>query len=433
MENCIKYIIQFLLGEQNLHLAGKVGYAMCSDAPVVIIPSGFFYEDVYLTPDSMPCLPLEEIEGVPLLFGKGKVKRNGRQMVVYADIIASTYFMVTRYEECMNHQDRDIYGRLTGTKSLPYRAGFIMRPIVDEYGRLLRRWLRETGNDAAEPPASFRHLYLTHDVDEIWQWDNLYRALRTFVKRVFCHKPDIFESLKAWFSYKAYDKIYTFPWLSDLDQSISRRIGAEKCTSVYFFKGGGNSPLDNAYYKKTRRIKRLARDLKAKGAVFGIHASMSAGQVPQRIRDEKKRLEHILKEKVTWNRNHYLCSREPEDMEYLAAAGITDDFTMGYADVTGFRLGTCRAVRYIDPIKKELTSLTLHPLTIMECTLDAEQYMNLDEEEAFGVILKMLEIAREYHGEVVLLWHNTSVAERAGSYQRQLYQRTLEYFVKKSF
>lgn len=433
MENYIEYVVQFLLGEQNIHLADKVGYATCSDAAVVIIPSAFFNQDVYLTPASIPRLPLDEIEGVPLLFGEGKVMRNGGQIIIYADIIASAYFLITRYEECLNHQDRDQYGRLIGKRSLPYRAGFMMRPIVDEYGRLLRGWLREAGNDAVEPPALFQHLYLTHDIDEIWQWDNLYRAFRTFIKRAICRKPNIFESLKAWYSYKANDKIYTFPWIAELDLETRRRIGAEKCTSVYFVKGGGNSAFDNAYYKKIRRTKNLVCYLKASGAVFGIHTSMSAGQQPREILQEIKRLEYILEEKVTWNRNHYLCSREPEDMEYLVAAGITDDFTMGYADVAGFRLGTCRAVRWIDPLKKELTSLKLHPLTVMEGTLDAEQYMNLNEKEAFSVICKMLETTREYHGEAVLLWHNTAVAERDDSYQRRLYKRTLEVFDKKFF
>ena len=33
----------------------------------------------------------------------------------------------------------------------------------------------------------------------------------------------------------------------------------------------------------------------------------------------------------------------------MIRAGITDDFTMGYADIAGFRLGTCRSVRWINP------------------------------------------------------------------------------------
>lgn len=76
-------------------------------------------------------------------------------------------FLITRYEEYVNKEDRDQYGRLLGRKSLPYRSGFLMRPIVDEYGKLLRGWLRETGFSVEEPLDEYGHIYLAHDVDEI--------------------------------------------------------------------------------------------------------------------------------------------------------------------------------------------------------------------------------------------------------------------------
>ncbi len=42
-------------------------------------------------------------------------------------------------------------------------------------------------------------------------------------------------------------------------------------------------------------------------------------------------------------------------------AGITDDYTMGYADQVGFRLGTARPVRCIYPATRHLSRrLTLH-------------------------------------------------------------------------
>lgn len=145
MDDFIKYIIEFLVGGQNIHLVHQVQYADHGTAPVLIIPSGFFDDDIYMTQASMPQLPLEEVNGVPLLFGNAQIIRNDQQIVVFADIIASTFFLITRYEEYVNKGDRDQYGRLSGRKSLPYRADFLMRPIVDEYGKLLRRWLRETG------------------------------------------------------------------------------------------------------------------------------------------------------------------------------------------------------------------------------------------------------------------------------------------------
>ena len=92
MDDFIKYIIKFLLGEENLHLFNQVGYGEHSSAAILIVPSSFFEKNIYLTQNSQPKLPLDEIEGVPILFGEGKVVRKKEQIVVYGDLIASTFF-----------------------------------------------------------------------------------------------------------------------------------------------------------------------------------------------------------------------------------------------------------------------------------------------------------------------------------------------------
>lgn len=425
MENFIDYIIRFLLGEQNSHLVSKVEYAEKSSASVVIVPSDFFNDNVYMTPASIPQLPLKEINGVPLLFGDEQVIREGQQLIVSADIIASTFFLITRYEECLNKTNRDRYGRLAGTESFPCRAGFLMRPVADEYGKLLRAWLREVGIHVEEPPAEYEHIYLTHDVDRIWRWKSLYRAFRTFAKRAVLCKRNMFESLKQWFAYEKYDEFYTFPWMVEADGRAAECLGREKCTIIYFMKGGGKSEFDEPYFKYISRVKKLVHFLLESGAVIGLHASFSAGEAPEKIMEEKERLEKISGEVITWNRNHYLCSREPKDMAFLISAGITDDYTMGFADIIGFRLGTCRAVKWINPLSKEVTSLTLHPLTVMEGTL-SEEYMDLNENEAESIVKEMLDITKQFHGEAVILWHNSTLVDSEESYQRRLYEKTLE-------
>lgn len=426
MPEIINYIISFLLGEQNAALQDRIEYKKHSSASIVIIPSSFFEEGVYMTENSMPQIPLKELDGIPILFGDNRVIRKGKQIVVYADIIASTFFLTSRYEECLNHRDRDQYNRLIGKKSLAYRAGFLMRPVVDEYGILLRSWLRELDILAEEPKEGYKHIYLTHDVDLIWQWDSLYKAIRTGCRKIMKHQGQVLESLKAWIDYERFDPIYTFPWLTVLDQKVKNFVGENKCTCVYFIKGGGSSEYDNLYYQKVNRLKKLVSYLKESGAEIGMHTSFSAGQRPEKIKEEKKRLEEITGEEILWNRNHYLCSKEPEDMEMLIESGIAEDFTMGYADVTGFRLGTSRAVRWINPITRELTALILHPMTIMECTLDSESYMNLNQENAYRIICEMLNTVKKYGGEIVLLWHNTSVKITERGYQRNLYEKTLD-------
>ena len=111
-------------------------------------------------------------------------------------------------------------------------------------------------------------------------------------------------------------------------------------------------------------------------------------------------------------------------MQCLAEAGVSDDFTMGFPDRIGFRLQTTRPVRWINPKTMTLTNLTLHPLTIMDCTLSNANYMNLNEDEAYFSSEELLDRVRRYAGEVVLLWHNSIFANVP--YQQSLYVKLLK-------
>lgn len=434
MNDCISYLISFLLSTENANLTPVVSYGQSETAHVVIQPSAFFEDKVYLTEKSLPKLPLQELDGVPVLFGDAKVWEENGQIHIGADLIASAYFLLTRYEECARRDVRDQHGRFIGKESLPYRAGFLNRPIVEEYGQLLRKYLRQAGVKVKEPSRGFSHVYLTHDVDEIWTWDNYYRALRTVVKRVLKNQPDKLLPLKACYDYIKYDPVYTFPWLVEQDNAVRAVYGAARCTPVYFFMGCDTQQYTDVEYlsaKKYTRAKHLAEYLASEKCVLGYHASYASSLDTKLVSAEIQRLTKLFDKDVTWNRNHFLDSREPEDFRALIEAGITDDFTMGYADVAGFRLGTCRAVRWIDPIKRELTSLVLHPMTVMECTLDGSSYMGIrDEEEAFAYAVDLLNKIWNCAGEVVLLWHSPSVYPDKNSYQRSLYQRLVKKLCK---
>lgn len=103
---------------------------------------------------------------------------------------------------------------------------------------------------------------------------------------------------------------------------------------------------------------------------------------------------------------------------------------MGYPDVAGFRLGTSRPVRWINPATRRISLLTLHPLTIMDCTLEEKKYMALPEEEAYEYCTLLIRAIQKAGGELVLLWHNTSVAEANGSYLKRLYNRLISDLIQ---
>lgn len=426
MNQTIYYIIRFLLGVDRAGAySSLIGYTsdvrLFHKYKVVIVPSGFFQSSVYGTPESLPQLPLKEIEGVPLLFGTPKEECFEETWVIYADIIASSYFLLSRYEEIQKRDIRDKHGRFPGKESLPYKAGFIHRPIVEEYGKLLRHWLRKACVHIPEPQPELQKIWLTHDVDAPFFCRSLRNICRETLKGIGFRK-----ALKLYQGPLEKDPYYTFPWMLEQDSLVKNRFG-DRCHILFFLKTGGRHANDKPHYQvRSHDIQKLLHLFKKNKALLGLHSSYEAGIYPDLIPEEKMRLEHDWKlENIHLNRHHYLASREPEDLTKLIKAGITDDFTMGYADVSGFRLGTCRPVKWINPMTRQLTSLTLHPLSVMDCTLSESQYMGLSPDEAYQYCAELVREIRQHRGEIVWLWHNTSFAGTESDYHKKLYVRLL--------
>ena len=437
MNQIIEYILHFLLGDEiPSEIVSLIGYNSNKEEfhryKIVIMPSTFFSPEVYGTKDSLPKLPLQIWEEAPILFGDALTENVDDTLVLHADLIASTYFLISRYEEMIRPENRDVHGRFPGKESLPYRAGFIDSPLVDEYGKLLRNLLREKGCDIPESPKQIRNIYLTHDIDQLSHYRN-FRGFMGGLLRGIQRPKEGNKAIKSYFGGLKNDPWYTLPWLFKLDNSVRQVLGADRCKAIAFIKvGGGKRKEDKPFVTHhIQDFQSLINLCKKKNITFGLHSSYEAGINPQRIVDEKKHLERISKKTIFYNRYHFLNSREPNDMQALIEVGITDDFTMGYADVAGFRLGTCRPVKWINPSTQQLTSLTLHPLAIMDSSLSDKRYMFLNAHEAYEYCIRLINMVESWNGELVLLWHNTSVEDNPRSYHRKLYQDIIKYLKTK--
>ena len=435
MEDIIQYILRFFIGEHLSYgtsriaddasdISSFVGYT--SDAStypkykVVVVPSGFFSEGIYGTDRSAPAIPLKNIEDIPFLFGSPEIERVGDTFVVHADLVASAYFLISRYEEILYKDKRDEHGRFPGRESLLCRTGFIDRPVVDEYGKLIRKLLGQCGIETKESTPFIRKVNLTHDVDSPFYcrtWRN--------VARIVLSGQNPVNAIRDKNKPVEQDVYYTFPWILEQNRILQNRIGRDSCESFMFFRAGGNTVQDKPHYDlRGKDMLSLFELCRKNGVTIGLHSSYQAGVEPSLILSEKKNLEDACGTEVTQNRHHFLASREPEDMEYIEKAGFTDDYTIGYADVAGFRLGTSSPVQYINPATRRLSSLTLHPLTIMDSTLDEQRYMKLSAEEAEEYCQRLINNVRNVNGELTLLWHNTS-AVAGCSYLRELYAKII--------
>ena len=389
MDEIINYIKTWLL-YGNADAAQMIGYTAdereWQKYKLVIVPNGHLGKDIVLPDLTTPVVEQWSASEAP----------EQVVAVVRNDLIYNTFFFISRAEEVINKQ-RDEHGRFAAAYSVLGEHNRLMVPTLDEYARLV---MKAVGQPL--PPSGFSHIYLTHDIDTIAH----YRHLRGALGGLW--RGEWRQVLRSWRDIE-YDPAYTFPWLVEQDSRVPL---AEK---IYFVKHSFGKGYDYPQYNHhSPDAHRLRKFLEWNKVTIGWHSSYyGVGSIEQR---SKRR------DELSVHRSHYLnCSIE--NMRKLVALGITDDYTMGFADQAGFRLQTSRAVLWIDPERMQLTELVLHPLIIMDVTLSSKNYMALDQVEATYVCQQLIDKVRMHNGDLCLLWHNTSINQT--DYHKSLYPELL--------
>lgn len=389
MNPTIEYILSFLLFGHTEWLP-LVGYtANRAEWPkyrVVIVPGRNRLADASL-PWCEPCLAetprVEEHNGVK---------------VVLDDLVYNTLYCISLAGEPLDApltaEVRDGHGRIASMMTALGRQGLQLRPVVDEYAALLVGLL---GFSLPEP--GFADVVLTHDVDTLTRHRHLRGALGGLCRMEW---GTVMRSLKG----VEHDPVFTFGSMHEMDSLVP---GARQ---IYFLKAGDGRGFDYPQYALSGKdFRYLLSLLDAWGAEVGLHGSYSAAETLT-FAAEKQRLEASVARRIQRHRNHYLRLLTFAQLQAWADAGIAHDYSLGWADALGFRLGTTRAVRWVNPVTMQLTPLTLHPLSVMDRTLVSPQYMHLtDGSEALRHCVALMKIIRQYRGELVLLWHNNSMAE----------------------
>lgn len=381
MNEIVEYIIEFLL-YGNKEAAKQVGYNVhpteCYQYKVCIQPNGHLGKDWVLPDLSLPILE--------------------------QDIIYNTAFFLSKAEELI-HPQRDKHGRLCAKHSILGQTHRLINPIIDEYSRVLMQAL---GLELPKP--GFAAINLTHDIDIL----DYYRHLRGAIGGI--SRGHLKEVLASWRDLHN-DPAYTFDWLMGQDLQVKQHHSESQI--IYFVKHTKGKGYDYPQYNlQGKDFRQLSSYLTQQGAILGLHSSYYKLST-NKLYDFSTL--YTLNSKL--NRCHFLRC-DIERLQQLVAAGVTDDYSMGFADHIGFSMGTCRSFRWIDPVHYRLTNLTIHPLAIMDNTLSDEQYMNLSPEKAWETCQQTIQQVRQYHGELNLLWHNTTVSQ---PYHSLLYEQVINY------
>jgi peptidoglycan/xylan/chitin deacetylase (PgdA/CDA1 family) len=352
---------------------------------------------------------------LPVLFGHPGLDMDKGRLRCNIDIFGSIFFMLSRCEEVVL-ADRDVHNRFPGSASLAGKAGFLERPIVDEYVELLWSLIKQF---APNLKRDRRHgqVQVTCDVDTpfdctassgLWFLRSLagdivkrrdMRAARRRIRRFRNHRRGDHR----------HDDNYSFDWYMDKCEQHGRR-------AAFFFipdRSAGNR--DGCYKLTDSAIQELIRKIAARGHEIGTHGSYNSYRDGKRVVRELDRLKKACRRAgigtdVEGNRQHYLRWDTMETPDHLDGAGYVYDTTGGFADAPGFRFGTSRPFPLWSWQKRAPLRIIQRPLVFMETTLRSSEYMGKPGSlNCLELSLKLKNRAMRYGGDFTMLWHNSNL------------------------
>jgi hypothetical protein len=320
------------------------------------------------------------------------------------DPLASAFLAVSRIEEYLPG-GRDAHGRFEGRNSLLYHLGLHEKPVVNIWARMLADRLRMVYPQLKFRKTAFTYL-ATIDIDNAWAYlhKGLARTMASSLRDIFKGRfGEIRERLLVWTGKKP-DPYDTWSYLRSVYKETPGKV-------MFFFHLGDYHRFDKPVSWKNKAFQKVIREIVSQFRV-GIHPSYNSSSQKhghQLLAAEKKRLEEITGRKIDASRQHYLRLEFPITYQRLLKAGISEDYTMGYADIAGFRAGICTPFKFYDLTAEQETSLTVYPFQVMDVTL--RQYMKLSPEEAKKKIGLLISRIEDVGGVFTGIWHNESVSD----------------------
>jgi len=310
------------------------------------------------------------------------------------DTFSVIFYMLSSFEDYII-KERDEHLRFSAKHSFFKKNGRLHKPNAD---LLVKQLWDVLDLDYSEVQSNFS-THITFDIDNAWAIKNkgFFRSVASDIKDLLNRK-----SIKDKFKVRLGKKQDPFD-----TYSIIKGVSQGYVVTCFFLLGDWGKFDKNIHWESTN-LKQLTLDLKKSGSI-GIHPSYGSYLNETKVKSELKRLNIISNTKSTKSRQHFLKLSVPHSYQLLNSIGITDDYSMGFADAYGFRSGTSFSYPFFDLTTNSITKLMIHPITYMDGTLN--QYLGLSTEESIAVIQSLKAEIESVGGTFCPLWHNETIGE----------------------
>jgi hypothetical protein len=340
------------------------------------------------------------IQDLPVIFGKGNLEESNDQIEVNADLIASAFFMLTRWEEVLD-DDLDIHKRCKGANAIASKYNFLHRPIVNEYADVLWTVLLKAGYTGTRKVHTYQSV-ITHDVDQQYQWPDWYTSIKHLGGDLIKRRDLSLAGVHLKSLYETKIKGHQDPF--DQHDYLLNLAEKNNYRAYFNFIISQRSAYDQPLSIRDPRLKTLIDRIESAGHVIGYHPGYSVYLDKKIFNTELAQLQSLVRQDIVSGRQHYLRFKVSETWTLWDQAGMHWESSMGYSDLPGFRCGTCYTYTVFDCKARKKLTVKEKPLILMDATLVYYQTDYL-----MDAILELKNQCKKHHGEWVTIWHNDLV------------------------
>lgn len=335
------------------------------------------------------------------------------------DPFAMIFYLLSRYEEYLPF-DADAHGRFPAKASLAFKHNFLKLPLVEILIHEIYNLLLANGFKAQPITYEFEPL-ITFDVDQPFKYrgKGWLRNIGGGFKALFSDQPT--EGLRrlGYMLFGGKDPFNNFNYLIET-------LNDFELQAIFFLllenEGEHNPMIHPKHYAYEILVDKLIRF-----ADIGIHPSYHANDNNQ-LQKEIARFETLTEHQPIKSKQHFLRMQLPDTYRLLVEHGISNDYTMAYAELPGFRASTSRPFPFYDLSAEKEQPLTIHPFAFMDATF--EYYLkNTSENEVLTSFFELADNLKPVKGVLGVTLHNDIISNSSTNKNwQQIIERIFSYF-----
>ncbi len=391
-----------------------------SISPALFIQESSFFTKHYLN----KTIPEIKQNGDPnslVLFSPDDLVMNKKSNTIFInqDIIASTFFWASRYEElCVS--TKDSHNRFTANQSIALQNNVLSVPIVDNYTDMIKTWLQLSGIKLFPKSRYEDYDFIicpTHDIDTLTKgrYEAIYHELKHFKSNPARSMRNLIYLTATLFNRDIY---WNFKQILDIERK-------HNATSTFYFLPKTEYKVDADYDLKNKAFQHVFKSILEGNSEIGLHASYNSLYEKNAILDQKQELEKSAQIKLKSIRHHFLRFDVESVWDVHVKSGFEIDTSLGFAEYPGFRAGLARPFHPFNFNTRSRYNILEIPLIIMDGTFS--HYLKESPETAWDHVLPILEQVKKHRGIASVLWHNTLFTKYKYPGFKELFEQILTW------